>query len=385
MIVNVEFFDDNPIENVITSLNYKIDKTIFFGYETVEPEKRRPVEKFLQDVCGVKEVYFCTVSNTDLESDIERISSRVNRELEAGNHVYFDLTSGESLPLVAFGILSRQFQAPMHVYDIKKNKIREYGYENKKALTETAVHHPIQLNLDELISLYGGRINHRMQKDFKKSWSGEDKRDVEKMWKLSREFKNKWLHYSSLLRKFPPDDRLAVKALEDEIINILKSHRSMGRQGHFNQFLDRCQALGFMKSVIHDHGEYAFVYKNENIKNYFWDGGSILEMYGFLLESDTEPSDCRVGVHIDWDGVFHREWGIDVLNEIDIMSIHNNLPTFISCKMGSVDQMALYELETVASRFGGKYARKVLMVAKEVAGGHMQRAQEMDIEIKLLK
>ncbi|MBQ8589535.1 MAG: hypothetical protein IJ486_03675, partial [Firmicutes bacterium] len=100
MIVNVEFFDENPIENVITSLNYKIDKTIFFGYETVEPEKRRPVEKFLQDVCGVKEVYFCTVSNTDLESDIERISSRVNRELEAGNHVYFDLTSGESLPLV---------------------------------------------------------------------------------------------------------------------------------------------------------------------------------------------------------------------------------------------------------------------------------------------
>lgn len=33
MIINVEFFDDNPLENVITSLNYKVDKTIFFGYE----------------------------------------------------------------------------------------------------------------------------------------------------------------------------------------------------------------------------------------------------------------------------------------------------------------------------------------------------------------
>ena len=32
MIINVEFFDENPIENVITNLNYKIDKTIFFGY-----------------------------------------------------------------------------------------------------------------------------------------------------------------------------------------------------------------------------------------------------------------------------------------------------------------------------------------------------------------
>jgi hypothetical protein len=110
-------------------------------------------------------------------------------------------------------------------------------------------------------------------------------------------------------------------------------------------------------------------------------------MYGFLLESeqDPEPSDCRVGVHIDWDGVFHREWGVDVLNEIDIMSIHNNLPTFISCKMGSVDQMALYELETVATRFGGKYARKVLMLAKEVAGGHLERAKEMGIEVVWVK
>lgn len=159
----------------------------------------------------------------------------------------------------------------------------------------------------------------------------------------------------------------------------------MGRQGHFDQFLDRCKELGFLKSLDRGHGVYQFTYKNENIKNYFWDGGSILEMYGFLLESETNPSDCRVGVHIDWDGVFHREWGIDVLNEIDILSIHNNLPTFISCKMGSVDQMALYELETVATRFGGKYARKVLMVAKDVAGGHTLRAEEMGIEIKLLK
>ena len=35
MIINVEFFDENPIENVITSLNYKVDKTLFFGYSNM--------------------------------------------------------------------------------------------------------------------------------------------------------------------------------------------------------------------------------------------------------------------------------------------------------------------------------------------------------------
>ena len=44
--------------------------------------------------------------------------------------------------------------------------------------------------------------------------------------------------------------------------------------------------------------------------------------------------------------------------------------------------MALYELETVANRFGGKYAKKVLVVAKDVAAGHLLRAKEMGIEVR---
>ena len=106
-------------------------------------------------------------------------------------------------------------------------------------------------------------------------------------------------------------------------------------------------------------------------------------MYAFLKETNEHESyDCRVGVHIDWDGIIHNFPGKDVLNEIDIMSISNNLPTFISCKIGNVDQMALYELETVANRFGGKYAKKVLIVAKDMAPGHLLRAKEMDIEVR---
>lgn len=44
--------------------------------------------------------------------------------------------------------------------------------------------------------------------------------------------------------------------------------------------------------------------------------------------------------------------------------------------------MALYELETVANRFVGKYAKKVLVTAKEVAPGHLLRAKEMGIEVR---
>jgi len=114
--------------------------------------------------------------------------------------------------------------------------------------------------------------------------------------------------------------------------------------------------------------------------------GSILEMYTFLKElEDDEVNDCRVGVHIDWDGEIHAASDEDVLNEIDVISMKNNQPTFISCKIGNVDQMALYELDAVASRFGGRSVKKALSVAKEVSQSHQLRAKEMGIDIRFME
>lgn len=383
MIVNVEFFDENPIENVVTSLNYKVDKTLFLGYESMLEENKRCVEKFLKEICGVQEVEFCIVDDVDLAEIMDTISNVVNHDLELGHRVFFDLTGGESLPLVAFGIISKELMAPMHMYDIQSNKMYEYGYEGSPLLSELAEYDPISLNLDGFISLYGGTINYRMHKDFKDTWSDEDIKDVVDMWNLSRNYKAKWVHYSALFRKFMPDYRLNVQVDAKQFLTEINKNKMLGSIATFNQFLDACESAGFLKDVCHENGVYSYTYKNESIKNYFWDGGSILEMYAFLKESHENISnDCRVGVHIDWDGVIHNMPGKDVLNEIDIMSINDNLPTFISCKIGNVDQMALYELETVANRFGGKYAKKVLVVAKDVAPGHLLRAEEMGIEVR---
>lgn len=383
MIVNVEFFDENSIENVVTSLNYKVDKTLFFGYESMLEENKRCVEKFLKEICGVQEVEFCIVDDVDLAGTMDTISNVVNHDLELGHRVFFDLTGGESLPLVAFGIISKELMAPMHMYDIQSNKMYEYGYEGSPLLSELAEYDPISLNLDGFISLYGGTINYRMHKGFKDTWSDEDIKDVVDMWNLSRNYKAKWVHYSALFRKFMPDYRLNVQVDAKQFLTEINKNKMLGSIATFNQFLDACESAGFLKDVCHENGVYSYTYRNESIKNYFWDGGSILEMYAFLKESHENISnDCRVGVHIDWDGVIHNMPGKDVLNEIDIMSINDNLPTFISCKIGNVDQMALYELETVANRFGGKYAKKVLVVAKDVAPGHLLRAEEMGIEVR---
>ena len=111
MLINVEFFDDDPIENVITSLNCKGDKTLFFGYSEVLEKHKDNVAKFLQKTGQVQCVEFCAIDDTDLSKIIQAMKERLSQEKGQDNVLFFDLTGGESLPLVAFGVLSKEFNA----------------------------------------------------------------------------------------------------------------------------------------------------------------------------------------------------------------------------------------------------------------------------------
>ena len=63
------------------------------------------------------------------------------------------------------------------------------------------------------------------------------------------------------------------------------------------------------------------------------------------------------------------------------------MPVFVSCKNGNMDPNELYKLETVAQRFGGKYARKVLiapMVDDLGEKGDYIRARAADMDIRVV-
>jgi len=383
MLVNVEFFDEDPIENVITSLNYKIDKTIFFGYSNIPEKKKEDVSSFLKKICHVKEVDFYELEESNLAGIMDRMTSCLKKEREQGHRLFFDLTGGESLLLVAFGALSRDYRVPMHMYDVAVNTMQEYCMKDAMPLSQVAEYRPVRLNLDGFISLYGGKINYTMHKDAKTLSSRGLAEDIENMWHISRKYNRKWLHYSALLRSFKEQTAdLTVQADRNCFDREKKKNSAVGTVEYFVRFLKECEAKKLLHDLDCSNGRLYFNYKNETIKNYFWDGGSILEMYAYTkLQKQYPAEDCRVGVHVDWDGVIHSGGGQDVLNEIDVMVMNNNLPVFVSCKIGNVNQMSLYELETVASKFGGNYARKILAVGKPLSSGYQLRAEEMGIEV----
>lgn len=360
MIVNFEFLGNEPIENVITCMHYKVDKVVYFGYAEAIERMQKQTERFLKEDLGVGNVVFHPVEEDNLRMIMSLMKEKVKAELDAGNRVYFDITGGEDLILVAFGILSRELETPMHYFNVAENRMIEMDDEVSTLLSRDVEPRELPMTLELMVRMYGGIINTRLHKSIK-SLTAAETEDLERLYKIAKSHWEVWNPLSDRIRK----GNVPTKDYE------------------FNRLIEELEKAGYIKAINED-GHYHIKYRDENIKEIIWDGGSILELHT-CLEMQKRSDEAMVGVHLDWDGVIHGEGGEDVLNEIDVLALNGNIPTFISCKSGHLAAQsalhALYELDTVARRFGGRYAKKILVVTHDMSDAHIQRGREMGIEI----
>lgn len=385
MIINFEFLDEEPIENIITCLHYKVDKVVFFGEKVRIDEKKNSIERFLKKYCNVKErPEFLEISNTDLDAVVNVMRNAINLERKQNNECYFDVTGGEGLALLAFGMLSRELKVPMHMYDVEKDELLEFDKDYAERISKNVPSQSVRMNLDKLIEMHGGVISYKHNKGYKGCHSEKDKADIRKLWKLKERFEKEWNQFTMFLARHA--QMMTVELSVETVSEDISTRKGIKNLTKLNQILDALAEVEMIRNLKYGNGSYSFTYKSEFVKSCLCDSGSVLEQYTFLQEqNNTGNLDCRVGVHIDWDGIIHTEQGRDVLNEIDVLSMYGNVPVFISCKGGNVDQNALYELDAVSSRFGGKYAKKVLVVSKPLSKGHALRAEEMEIEVRAVE
>ena len=418
MVVVFEFLSREPIENVITAMNFQVDKLVFFGnHEDIISQKER-TENFLRKYCAVQSIIFLPLSGSNLQSVLQTMRKEIELELSKNAKLFFDITGGESLMLVAFGMLSREYETPMHMYDIYKGKLLELNAEslhydernteaikkdnrnaddsalaspNEKrhlSISSIATKRPVPMTLDKLIEMHGGVINYKLQKEIKDVPDEESREDILKIRKVMKLHSEHWNPFSEFLREnMNPDEEGRVYRKESTVLKALADSSNKLKSAHkFYQIMEDLARAGAILDLKHSEGKYQFRFKNKAIKGYLWDGGSILELYSYLQEKE-HSDECRVGVHLDWDGVLEGPSGIDVLNEIDVLSLQGYIPSFISCKSGKLSPQqclhALYELDTVANRFGGKYAKKRLVVTSEINEVYQERALEMGIELKV--
>ena len=389
MVVVFEFLSREPIENAITAMNFQVDRLVFFGnHEDIISQKEK-TENFLRKYCAVESIVFLPLSGSNLQSVLQTMRKEIELELSKNAKLFFDITGGESLMLVAFGMLSREYETPMHMYDIYKGKLLELNArEEHTGISSIATKRPVPMTLDKLIEMHGGVINYKLQKDIKDVPDEESREDILKIRKVMKLHSEHWNPFSEFLREnMNPDEEGRVYRKESTVLKALADSSNKLKSAHkFYQIMEDLARAGAILDLKHFEGKYQFRFKNKAIKGYLWDGGSILELYSYLQEKE-HSDECRVGVHLDWDGVLEGPSGIDVLNEIDVLSLRGYIPTFISCKSGKLSPQqclhVLYELDTVANRFGGKYAKKRLVVTSEINEVYQERALEMGIELKV--
>lgn len=372
MNVNIEFFSDEPLENIATCLSYNVDKIIFIGYkEAIKAANQRYFTLLLKNVLNIKYVAFVPVEHYDLSDIMDKLEETVLVEQRQGNTCYFDLTGGDDLILVAAGIIAARHCITMHQIEIDTGTLHEYAISNKLNSISSIKKETHILSMTNYMKFRGTCVNYRMHKDYKSHL--EDKefvQDIKNLWKISKRFRKKWNIYGKYFRSTTdiPIDAVATSnyVQGDNIADVY-------------EFLERLEKIGILQKLRMDKHCFHFKYKNKNIKDCLCDSGSILELYTYITAIECNFFDsCDIGVHLDWDGTIDG-WLPDVTNEVDVLLMKDNIPAFISCKNGNLDKTALYELDTIAKKFGGKYAKKIIISTQLNDEAIDERAAEMGI------
>lgn len=381
----IEFFDEDPIENLITCINYQFDKVLYFGHkDSMTQERVRITRDSLKRICNVTEVEFIELSKKSLDRVVEILEREINEEKKQRNQCFFDLTGGEGLILVAMGILSTKYETPMHRYDIWSGELTVFGNKEGLRIDEAVPSKEVKLSLDDMIAMWDGVINYRQQKMAKSHL--EEKEfiaDFEKIWSVAGRDAKKWNTFSGIFKRFAGDENenLTVTAPVKELDKCIRQYGALTRRGAI-AMLHELNDLGILEHVKTDNEKLRYKFKNAIVKECLLDAGCALELHTYYeMKNSGRYSDCRVGVHIDWDGKIGGKEQ-DVINEIDVLALEGYIPVFISCKNGKVNQMALYELDAVASRFGGRYVRKEMRAGQELSEAYANRAREMQIEVR---
>jgi len=391
----VEFFDGVSIDNMASCLAIKPDKIIFIGENKPMKEQEEVYGRFAKSY-GLNVVIDYKPIN---KNSVDQIVSVLTKIVESEENCAFDLTGGEDLVLVAMGIVFEKYRGTgkiqMHRFNVRYGTI--YDCDSDGELPDIE---PLKLTVKDNIALYGGSIVSYNGKKGTYDWNFDDEFESELrvMWEICKKNPGLWNLVTGTLGYMAAEsdnsNKLEVSVNKNHIEELMKKEKckykwSKGIMKAFEQ-------KGFISGLVDAEETAAFTFKNEQIKMCLTKEGTLLELIVLLYSKAVRLKDGSLkfddavnGVYIDWDSELHSisDEEKDTENEIDVVLMRGLVPIFVSCKNGSFDENELYKLNTVAERFGGPYAQKVLVASyygkKNVEGNKffVQRANDMKIQL----
>lgn len=396
----IEFFDKQFSENVCASLSYIPDRVIYIG------DNAKIMNRFIeccQCVFRGRGIEIEFLSKVIQKSNLDEAVSFLTGIVNEYEDCVFDITGGDEMLVLALGIVcanNPDKNIQVHKFNLRNNVIFDYDKDGNTIYKETPA-----LSVKENIRIYGGTIVYGdvLSNDKTYMWdlSSDFVKDINSIWDICKKKTKSWNIFISILDavecvgSISEQQTLLTVAPKRTLEQYLCEHNiKYVISRDIVNYLTKHKLLTF--SDDSDNGLISVSYKNEQIKKCLTKAGQALEMKIYITakgvcDSCGKPiyNDAVNGAVIDWDGELHDEepdTNYDTENEIDILLMHDMVPVFISCKNGLVTADELYKLNTVAERFGGQYAKKVLVATSlnrlGKAGEYLrQRAKDMKIKI----
>ena len=383
----IECFDLECVHNVLGCLRLKPEKAIFLGDgEQMEGALTR-LGRFLQSR-GIKTALMPYHVRMDRMDDITMVLRNILRKED---DYIIDITGGSEPLLLAVGLVlgemdkDRRSRIEVQKFDPVTGKTLDAD-GNGKILTGNEA----ALTVAEVIALHGGIIHPESQQPGHHYRPG----DVLPLWNAMCADRKEWNKAVMALNEFEArcdSDHEIYLRLEDLHGSVNQFRQKEDRMWWLLEKLEGC-------GVIEDRstGEvFRYHYLDPLLHSCAQKAGNLLEIMVLLqarackLAGESFFDDCRMSVSIDWDGVVHQltQQIPDTSNEIDVIATRGLTSLFISCKNGEIGEEELYKLNTVAGRFGGKYARKMLVAtdlerkSPSSVRAFLQRAKDMGIYV----
>lgn len=374
--MNVLFrsLSSEAIENCITCLNFKFDEVYFFGLQKIIDEEKQNIGTFIKNRCGVK-THFKSIDGLKLNE----INKLVKSCIDDKNNNYFDMTGNESLLQVAMTNIAYEKNVPMHIYDVINNTPINIDDDIKGSIFDVKANgaNIYKLNIKEYIRMVGGLFQNKMTKPEKGSHEYDE---YMKLCNARKHLGDIWPYFSMSLQICKDDEKNQLHVSAKDRSLLLKNASKKINDRQLIDCLLAIQERGLISDFRYKENGLSFTYASKYIKKTIKETGSILEQEVFDHEK-RNSDDCKVGIHLDWDGIVSKN-NDDVYNEIDVLKLNGYVLTFISCKdtMGLVSD-DLYELETIARRFGGKYCKMVLVCKAIPSKTFLKRAASIGIQV----
>lgn len=362
----IELYDERPIENVLATEVFRPVRTVFLCPPQIAEDRRNRerLERYFAHRGVGTELIF-------LESSLysaSKVAEQIRKVSEKYPGCVVDITGGTDAALFACGTVCAELGLPAFTYSRKMRCF--YGIYN------TTFSDPLPCTVSHTVEdcfLMAGGALRRGRVD--NGILGKYEKDFEPFFDVYLRNKTEWNRAVSYIQRVSQTDR------GDRTLKVSADRTVRGERGNRIEapetVLKDLAGIGFLRCLRIGTDRVTFTFRDEQIRTWLRDVGSVLELYIYKLCRETGLfSDIRTSAVVDWEAGSLRD---SVTNEIDVMAMDGIIPLFISCKTCAIDTDALNELAILRDRFGGKGAKAAAVTSQRCRSVTRNRAAELGI------